>query len=361
MVEPEPVLAAFRVSVVIPVYNGGTLVGRAVASLMAQDYAPGEILLINDGSTDGSADRLRNLAATNPTIKVLENAKNMGLSWTLNRGLRSARGELVLILHQDCALIPSDWIGRAVQWFHDPNVISVVGNPQHSVDQLSSIEREFWVLRNHTMIGPHKDASADRGTLFSENKCDLFRRERLLGLGGFEARLRDGGEDQVLAWRLRMTPFVIIRDPRLLFSITLGLGGHLGQHLRRDVAYGRQMRQILWVTRFGALRRSRGAPVDSRLVNRTTGVLWILTDIAALALLIWTRIPWIWLLVGMPPLLRWLQLTVRGVRERRIYRLGIRELVKLGAHGLLADLAYGVGLIAPTRRRKSDAESPPTA
>ena len=112
------------------------------------------------------------------------------------------------------------------------------------------------------------------------------------------------------------------------------------------------MRQILRVTRFGALRHSPGAPLDPRFVNRATGVLWILAGLLGVVLFLLTRSPWLLLLIGMPPLLRWMQFTARGIRHRRSYRLGERELLILGVHGLLADVAYAIGLVSPVPRPK---------
>jgi glycosyltransferase involved in cell wall biosynthesis len=355
---PAPTL---RVSVVIPVYNGASIVPRAVASLISQDYRLEEILLLNDGSTDATAERLRELGRLSPIIRVLEHEKNLGLSWTLNHGLRSVSGDLVLILHQDCALAGKDWMTRAVRWFQDPNVFSVVGQPLHPVGEMTSLEREFWVLRDHAMEKANTPGGELRHTLFSENKCDLFRRALLLDMGGFDPRLRDGGEDQVLAWKLRQTPFRLVRDPALQFSITLGIGPGLRGHLRKDMSYGRQMRQILRVTKFGALRHSPGASLDPRFVNRVTGVLWILTGLVGITLSLWTRAPLFLLLVGVPPLLRWLQLTVRGIQESRAYRLQPRNILVLGIHGLLADMAYAIGFLMPARRPEHTGESFPAS
>jgi glycosyl transferase family 2 len=358
--EERPVDSPPGVSVIIPVYNGESILPRAVASVLSQDYPLREILLLNDGSTDASASLLGELRRSNPTVRVIDNERNLGLSWTLNKGLRSAVGELVLVLHQDCALLGNDWISRAVQWFQDPQVFSVVGHPRHPVEELAPLEREFWVLRDHAMETPDRPDGDNRHTLFSENKCDMFHRGRLLALGGFEPRLRDGGEDQVLAWRLRRTSFTVVRDSTLAFSITLGARQRLRGHLAKDASYGRQMRQILQVTRFGALRHSPGASLDPRFVNRVTGVLWILVGLVGIALFVVTRSPLFLLLVGIPPVLRWLQLTLRGIRERRAYRLGSRELFALGIHGLLADIAYTVGFLLPARRtERSDPPAPP--
>jgi hypothetical protein len=338
------------ISVIIPVYNGASYVARAVASVLQQDCPVRELLLIDDGSTDATPERLRQLASTNPSIRLHSNGKNLGLSATLNLGLRLAVGELVLILHQDCSLVGKDWIARAVRHFEDPAVFSTVGRLSHRVDEMSRKERELWIIRDHTMDEGEDSRGGFRRTLFSENKCDMFRRKPLLDLGGFDSRLTQGGEDQVLAWRLRQTPLAIARDPDLSFEISLGEDQGVWRHLRRDAAYGMQMRQILGVTRFGALARAPGARIDPRFVNRASGVVWMLLALTGLVLLVWTRMPWPLLLLALPPLARWIQLTARGVFQRGPYQLRIGSLLTIGALGLLVDMAYAIGFLLPARR-----------
>jgi hypothetical protein len=344
-------------SVLLPVYNGESSVRGAVASVVSQLPPPLEILIIDDGSTDGSLPVLTELARSNPSVRLLLNGANTGLASTLNQGLRAAKGELVLVLHQDCALVGADWLVRGASQFSDPSVISVVGSPVHDVGSMDPLEREFWVLRSHAMAPSGPEPGGDRLTLFSENKCDLFRRETLLALGGFDTRLEEGGEDQVLAWRLRQTRYRVVHDLGLRFTIFLGTAEGLRTHLRKDASYGRQMRQVVAATRFGALRHAPGSSVDPRFVNRVSGVLWILLALAGVGLYLLTRAPFVLLLVGGAPLSRWAQLTVRGTRARMAYRLGGLELATMGVVGWLADLAYAVGFLVP-KRHPPGRESP---
>ncbi|MCI4345583.1 MAG: glycosyltransferase [Thermoplasmata archaeon] len=349
-------VASTTLSVLVPVYNGERSVRGAVASVASQLPAPVEILIIDDGSTDGSGSLLTEIARSIPSVRLLQNESNTGLASTLNQGLRAAKGELVLVLHQDCALLGDDWLVRGASHFRDPSVITAVGSPLHLVERMDPLEREFWVLRNHTADPSGGEPAGDRLTLFSENKCDLFRRELLLELGGFDTRLEEGGEDQVLAWKLRQSRYRVVHDPSLRFTILLGAAGGLRTHLKKDASYGRQMRQVLSATRFGALRHAPGSSVDPRFVNRVSGVLWILFALAGLGLFLVTRAPLALLVVGVPPLARWVQLTLRGVRARQTYQLGGRELATIGGVGWLADLSYALGFLVPKRhprRRES--------
>ena len=78
-------------SVIVPVYNVEKYLNRCVDSLLGQEFDDFEILLINDGSTDRSAEIAKSY--TNyKTIKFVDKKENSGLSNTRNFGMRMARG-----------------------------------------------------------------------------------------------------------------------------------------------------------------------------------------------------------------------------------------------------------------------------
>jgi glycosyltransferase involved in cell wall biosynthesis len=85
------------VSVVIPTYNAGQFVTQAIDSVLAQTIRPEEILVIDDGSTDDTKERLRPYLGA---IRYIFQA-NQGVSATRNHGVREARGELVAFLDAD--------------------------------------------------------------------------------------------------------------------------------------------------------------------------------------------------------------------------------------------------------------------
>jgi len=89
-----------RISVVIPVHNCFDFVTRAIASVLFQEYASIEVIAVNDGSTDGSAELLREYA-DRPNIQVLTNGGTRGRSYSRNRGARAATGQIIAFLDAD--------------------------------------------------------------------------------------------------------------------------------------------------------------------------------------------------------------------------------------------------------------------
>ena len=92
-------------SIIIPVYNVAQYVEKCVNSTIAQTYRNIEIIIVNDGSTDNSADVIAELARQDDRIIVI-NQKNAGVSSARNRGIDTARGEYILFVDGD------DWLSK---------------------------------------------------------------------------------------------------------------------------------------------------------------------------------------------------------------------------------------------------------
>ncbi|HEM4129595.1 TPA: glycosyltransferase family 2 protein [Streptococcus suis] len=99
-----------KVSVIVPVYNGEKHLRQCVESIMTQDYQNLEILLINDGSTDGTALLCEQLRYQDSRVRVVHKVKNEGLGAARNTSLEVATGDYIVFVDAD------DWI--------DPNHVS---------------------------------------------------------------------------------------------------------------------------------------------------------------------------------------------------------------------------------------------
>ena len=87
-----------RVSVVVPVYNRGASLRWTLDSALAQSYRNFEVIVVDDGSSDDSADRV---ATRYPGVRLLRQERNCGASAAVNRGVAAARGELIAFLDSD--------------------------------------------------------------------------------------------------------------------------------------------------------------------------------------------------------------------------------------------------------------------
>ena len=91
-------------SIVIPAYNEGARLGATLEKVLAYVHAQGwdaEVIVVNDGSRDNTSDIVRELAAANPALRLVENPGNRGKGFSVRMGMLSARGRIVLFSDAD--------------------------------------------------------------------------------------------------------------------------------------------------------------------------------------------------------------------------------------------------------------------
>jgi len=117
-----------RVSAIIPVFNGAAFLADALESVRAQAVAPDEIVVVDDGSTDGSAE----IASRHPGVSVVAHDANRGLPAARNTGLAAAVGDVIAFLDADDLWVPEKTGLQLDRLRHDPDVDIVVGHTQRT-------------------------------------------------------------------------------------------------------------------------------------------------------------------------------------------------------------------------------------
>jgi glycosyltransferase involved in cell wall biosynthesis len=87
-----------RVSVIIPTYNRLPMLKEAVQSVLTQDYEDFELIVVDDGSTDGTSEEMKRYGGR---VKVIEQTENRGVSAARNRGILQAKGKYIAFLDSD--------------------------------------------------------------------------------------------------------------------------------------------------------------------------------------------------------------------------------------------------------------------
>lgn len=111
-------VTAPRVSVVMATYNRAHLLPRAIESVLRQTFSDFEFIIIDDGSTDETADVVRYFQNRDRRIVFLQNKKNKGLVASLNRGLAAARGRYIARIDDDDEML-RERLARQVAYFEE--------------------------------------------------------------------------------------------------------------------------------------------------------------------------------------------------------------------------------------------------
>ncbi len=133
-------------SIIIPAYNAEDYLSRCLESIFSQEFEDYEVIVINDGSTDGTAAILEQYAAKHPNLQMLIQS-NQGMATARNRGLEVAQGEYILFVDSDDRLCPNalaalaphlggeDIIGFGARIFHETAGASAGGSSTGAATQ----------------------------------------------------------------------------------------------------------------------------------------------------------------------------------------------------------------------------------
>ena len=227
-----------RISLIIPTLGGAKDLPALMTRLKNQTVPPDEIIIVDSGSTDGTAQLARELGA-----QVIEiERRDFDHGGTRDMALRRSRGEFVLFMTQDALPVDEYYIERLIAPFDDPRV-AAVGGRQKPKDNARPFER---LVREHNYPKDIRvwDASAIpqmgvRAFLISD-VCSAYRRSAYLNAGGFDHPIMTN-EDMLMAQRL-------LADGHLLCycGAAAVLHSHnmtLSQQFKRNYIVGRTMKR----------------------------------------------------------------------------------------------------------------------
>lgn len=94
------------ISIIMAAYNAEKTIEQAINSVLSQTYTNFELLVVNDCSTDRTAELVKSIAAKDSRVRLISNVKNSGVSYTRKHGLEEAKGSWISILDSDDAWAP---------------------------------------------------------------------------------------------------------------------------------------------------------------------------------------------------------------------------------------------------------------
>lgn len=144
-----------RLSVVIPTFDTAPLTVACCASVIAALPPDSEVIVVDDGSSDGTADAIRSAF---PSIRILRNESNRGFAVSANRGVNAATGDVILLLNSDTAVLPGALEILLEAFEADPSLgvagaqlVGSSGEPQWSGGPLPGL---LWLAASFSGAGP---------------------------------------------------------------------------------------------------------------------------------------------------------------------------------------------------------------
>ncbi|HUB87790.1 MAG TPA: glycosyltransferase, partial [Verrucomicrobiae bacterium] len=204
------------VSIVIPTFNNFALTRKCLDALFATTHSDFEIIVVDNASTDGSLEFLREQEDAG-RLRLISNPRNEGFARACNQGAQTARNPLLLFLNNDTETT-AGWLDALIAAAQLPDV-GIAGAKLLYADD--TIQHAGIGFINGIPDHPHRRAPADapETNRFREldmvtGACLIIRRELFLQLAGFDETFRNGVEDIDLCLRARAAGWKVVYEPK---------------------------------------------------------------------------------------------------------------------------------------------------
>ena len=250
-----------KISVPMPAYNAERFIAEAVESILNQTFRDFELIIVNDGSTDGTLAIAERYAAQDERVTVVSQP-NGGISAARNRGLSVAKGEWIAVMDSDDVAMP-DRFERQLDFLAKNPDLAVVSAYVQNIDDKGKLIAEYQSpLTDRQLV---KEVVAQDGLLSFHHSAVLMRREVVQALGGYRGQF-DMLEDCDLWNRIAEQGHGILIQPEYLLKYRLHPSSVSVDHARTLALKRRWLHDCLH-------HRRRGEPEpswDAFLAKRST-------------------------------------------------------------------------------------------
>jgi cellulose synthase/poly-beta-1,6-N-acetylglucosamine synthase-like glycosyltransferase/peptidoglycan/xylan/chitin deacetylase (PgdA/CDA1 family)/spore germination protein YaaH len=200
------ILGEFKpfVSVLIAAYNEKNVITKTIGSILNSDYKDLEIIVVDDGSTDGTAEEVKNKYSDNPKVKVIVQ-QNGGKSTALNNAILYAKGEILFNIDADTQIVKNT-ISLIVRHFSNEKIGAVAGNIK--VGNRRNILTKWQAIEYITSQNLDRDAySLLNSITVVPGAVGAWRKKAVVEAGGYIPDTL--AEDMDLTWRLRQNGWLL--------------------------------------------------------------------------------------------------------------------------------------------------------
>jgi len=235
-----------QVSIVVVAYESGPMLAQCLAALRAQGFTDSEVILVDNASSDRSAQAA---ARADPAIRLIENARNLGFAAAVNQAAQAARGRWLALINPDAFAAP-DWLERLMAATVAYPRVRCFTSRQLMAEDPTRLDGlgDVMALAGFPFRGGYTHADPGElapGWVFSAcGGAMLVERELFLSVGGFDERLFCYCEDVDLGYRLRLVgePTLLVPDAVVRHVGSASTGGR-----RSDFAVFHGTRNRFWL------------------------------------------------------------------------------------------------------------------
>jgi GT2 family glycosyltransferase len=270
---PSAAPARHRASIVVPSGNNLVFLKFCLTSILLNTPAQGyEIIVVDNGSTDGTPAYLAGMAEDHPQIRAIRNPANRGFAAAVNQGLAAATGDILVLLNDD-TIVPHGWLDGLCRGLEDETV-GLLGPVTNRSGDEAQIEVEYDTYAGFLRFArkrrrSHRDRTRDLHmlTMF----CLAFRRDLYERVGPLDEQFEVGMfEDDDYAVRVRAAGYRVVCADALFvhhFGATslgkLAAAGEYGTLFDVNRKRFEQKWQVTWMP-----RRREAGPAYAALIDR---------------------------------------------------------------------------------------------
>lgn len=281
------------ISVIIPNWNGAAHLPTCLQSLRCQTYPDFEVIVVDNGSTDGSCELI---ARDYPEVRVVALPRNLGFAGGVNAGIRVARGDLIALLNNDTEADPH-WLAELARALCEYPEAGMAASKLRLFDRRDVLHSAGDIYRldgtpDSRGVWQYDDGrfDSDRWVFSACGGAAAYRRSMLDEIGLFDTDLGMYLEDVDLAWRAQLAGYRCIFAPAAIVYHKLSATGggpiasfHTGRNTLWVIAknYPTSLLRRYWPRviaaqvriAWQALKAWRGAAARARLRGQIAGLI----------------------------------------------------------------------------------------
>lgn len=230
------------ISVITVSLNGKKWLKQLFGSILASNYPGGklEIIFVDNGSTDGSVEFVKDIFTNDARLKIIQNKANLGWSPANNQGMRIAKGEIIVCVSNDM-IVETNWIKEIAKVMEADKHIGMVQCNSLSMWDRRTPDSGMNYLDRFGYSYSYASSKINYEVFFAEGMAFAIKREVINKVGMFDDYFFMEYDDMDLSWRVRLGGYKIFFVPTA--RVYHARGGTVG------ATYFQRVNNVTWYTR----------------------------------------------------------------------------------------------------------------